>query len=258
MGDHGMRTHEWAMASKGALTDTQKRVVAKAIRAGYLDVARGYARWPFQRSRTAVDLPTPPDSALARTAEEAALDQGPMLAGHGHRTWLAGVALADHDGNTVDRELLYVAALLHDAGMVREVVGEDFTIRSADAVIDVSERSGRGDVSTTLADAVVAHTTPGLDPAVEPLGYYVQVGALADLAGLRLWDLPPRYLRNAYAAHPPCDIHRGIAELIRIEAHNVPDGRFAILERYGLARMVSLSPSRFVARSARHERPDGQ
>jgi hypothetical protein len=58
-------------------------------------------------------------------AEAAAADQSPALAAHGYRTWMIGDALARHDGVAIDRELFYVASLLHDSGMMRQVVGED-------------------------------------------------------------------------------------------------------------------------------------
>lgn len=252
MTDAAMTTHEWARSTGGALTDDQKRVVRSAIRAGYADFARGLVRWPFRRTPAPVEVPAPPDSTMARHAEEAAMDQGPMLAGHGYRTWLAGAALAIRDGADLDPELFYVVSLLHDSGMVTEVVGEDFTIRSAAALIDISEGSGRPEVSTVLADAVVAHTTPGLLADDQPLGFYVQAGAMADLTGLRMWDLPKGYLRHAYVAHPACGVHCGISKLIGVEARNVPDGRFALLQRHGFGLVVRLSPSRLVsARAAR-------
>lgn len=59
-----------------------------------------------------------------------------------------------------------------------------------------------------------------------------------------MWDLPRRYLRNAYAAHPACGVHTEVPRLIRREARDVPDGRFALLERGGMDRVVQLSPNR--------------
>jgi hypothetical protein len=237
-------TYAWACATNGALDAAQRRAVNAAIRAGYLDIARGLLRWPFVR-RPPAELPAAPDSKLARQAESAATDQGPALAGHGYRTWLVGVALADRDRASLDQEQFYVAALLHDAGMASEVLGEDFTIRSARIVLDVSARAEAGEATgARLADAVVAHATPGLAAADDPIGYYVQAGAMADLAGLRMWDLPKGYLRAAYTAHPGHGVHRVVPDLIRREARDVPEGRFALLRRAGMDRMVQVSPTR--------------
>jgi hypothetical protein len=72
---------------------------------------------------------------------------------------------------------------------------------------------------------------------------------MADLVGLRMWDLPRGYLRRAYRAYPGSGVHAEIAGLIRREARGVPDGRFAMLAAAGLDRMVATSPTRLYGRS---------
>jgi hypothetical protein len=42
---------------------------------------------------------------------------------------------------------------------------------------------------------------PGLTPSDNPVGYF-QAGAMADLAGPRMWDLPPGYIRRTYRDYP--------------------------------------------------------
>jgi hypothetical protein len=237
-------TCAWAEATGGALDPQQRKLIRRAIARGYADIFWGLASRPLRRPAS-VAVPSAPDSKLAREAETAARDQGPTLAGHGYRTWILGHALAAQDRRRVDPELFYVAALLHDAGIVSAVVGEDFTIRSARAVAEVAARVRPEDPSlaTSLADSVVAHTTPGLTADIDPVGFYVQVGALADLAALRRWDLPRGYTRAAYRAHPAHRVHRAVAALISQEARAVPDGRYAMLRRAGMHHMVRFSPN---------------
>ncbi len=182
-------------------------------------------------------------------AEEAAFEQGLALRQHGYRTWLIGAALADQDRAGLDPELFYITSLLHDAGMVSAVAGQDFTVRSGQILMDVCRRaqaSGRGQEA---ADAAVAHATPGLRAGDNLAGCYVQAGAMADLAGLRMWDLPRGYIRRAYQAYPASGAHAEIPRLIRREARDVPDGRFAMLRAAGMDRMVAASPTRLYSRS---------
>jgi hypothetical protein len=250
--DSGLpRTLEWAQQTNGSLSDAERSLIRTGIRRGYADVARGVAGWPFRRSRATNDFPAPPDSRLARSAEEAALVQTPAVRNHGYRTWLIGTALASHDGAKFDLELFYITSLLHDAGMVSEVAGEDFTIRSAQMLIEVCQTAGAGEKGPDAADAAVAHATPGLAREDNIVGFYVQAGAMADLAGLRMWDLPRGYVRRAYGAHPACGAHTEIPQLIRREARDVPDGRFAILRKAGMDRMVTASPTRLFAGAGR-------
>jgi len=162
-----LRSYTWVCASDGHLTPAERASVRAAIRRGYVDIAKSLARWPLNRTwrrahPTAATALQPPDSKLARSAEEAAAEQGLALVGHGYRTWLLGGALSAIDGVRVDAELLYVASLLHDSGLVRQVIGEDFTRRSADTLIDVFARAAQPAArGLAAADAVVAHTTPG-------------------------------------------------------------------------------------------------
>jgi hypothetical protein len=244
------RTYAWARATSGALTAAEKKRMRSGVRAGYADFGLGLARWPIRRRPDATELPARPDSRLARVAEEAAIEQPPALTGHGYRTWVLGTALAQSDHVALDPELMYVTSLLHDSGMVREVAGEDFTVRSAETLIDVFGRANEpAERGLLAADAAVSHASPGLTADENPTGRYVQAGAMADLIGLRMWDLPRGLLAEAYRQHPSQRVHRVIAELIRREARDVPDGRFALLKRSGLDRMVVLSPTRRYART---------
>jgi hypothetical protein len=238
-------TCAWAEATGGALDSLQRRRVWRAIARGYLDIGVGLASRPLRRP-VPVAVPTAPDSKLAREAESAAREQGAALAGHGYRTWILGHALARQDRRALDPELFYVAALLHDAGIVRVVAGEDFTIRSARVVSEVAARVRPEDSSlaTSLADSVVAHATPGLGSEIDPIGFYVQVGAMADLAALRRWDLPRGYTDAAFRAHPANDVFGVVAASITAEARAVPRGRFAMLRRSGMSFMVRFSPNR--------------
>ncbi|MEM6993452.1 MAG: hypothetical protein AAF721_23260, partial [Myxococcota bacterium] len=61
---------------------------------------------------------TAPDSDLCRAAAETcALHSTPGLVGHCGRTYAFGMALSSVLGKRPDRELLYVAAQLHDLGL---------------------------------------------------------------------------------------------------------------------------------------------
>src|SRR6185369_10317828 len=182
-------TFEWARASSGALTSTQRRAMLGPIARGVVDYLASRARLWSPGSRATVDEPVVPDSKLARVAIECAADQTPDLVGHGYRTWLLGGCFSTLDGKGLDAELFFVASLLHDAGLASAVVGQDFTVRSAQVVLDACEGQVDPERARTAADAVVGHASPGLTREEDPLAFYVQAGAMADLTGLRVHDL---------------------------------------------------------------------
>lgn len=239
-----LTTYDWCTTTGGALTAAQRRSLLPSILQGYLDVGRLLFTLPFGRPTGYVPFPAAPDSALTRAAVEAAADQGEHWLAHGFRTWLFGGALASADGVALDPELFHVAAIAHDAGLGSAVAGEDFTIRSADAAVAGFAGAGRTltpDDDRRLRDGIVAHTTSGLGVDTSPIGFYLQVGALTDLAGLRIGDLPKDYVRRVYEAHPQPSSRRVFADAIAAEARAVPDGRFAQLHRMGFGLATRLS-----------------
>lgn len=203
-----------------------------------------------RRRPVAIDLDAAlrlPDSRLMKEAEEAALCQSPALLAHGCRTAVFARALALVDGVTVDHELLAVCALLHDAGLVPAVTGEDFTLRSADIASKAATRAGREDACSHLADAICVHTTIGVDPARDgALGAYTQFGAMVDLVGLRERHLPHDLVARAVEAHPRAGFAAEIIAALHAEACAVPGGRFAFLRCVGFSPAVRLAsvPSR--------------
>jgi hypothetical protein len=183
--------------------------------------------------------PSTPDSALARAAEDACRRLPTAIVGHSYRTWAYGRALAALDGDIgLDDELFYVAALLHDAGLIEAVTGEDFTLRSGH-VAAACVAPHHGDDALRVRDAISAHATPGATVAADGAeAYYVQVGATVDLAGLCLQRLSADFV----ADHPRQGLTAAITPLIRAEAEANPWGRFALLDRWGFALAIRLAP----------------
>ena len=228
----------WARRTGGALTrGERRRLLGEIVRAqgGYVAGRLKLATGRVPSGDLDVDL-RPPDSTLARTAEEACREQSPALIGHSYRTWVFGSGLAALDRVPLDREAFYVACLLHDHGLDHPVAGEDFTIRSANRAL----ACGAPD---RVADAITAHATPGATVERDgALGTYVGAGAILDLGGLRLWDLSPAYVDAAIAAHPRAGVIAAVSALIREETRLNPRGRFALLKRCGILPLFAITP----------------
>lgn len=231
----------WTRRTGGALTARERRrllgEIAKAqgeYVVGRIKLATG--RVP-KGAGDEVDL-TPPDSALARSAEEACAEQSPVLVGHSYRTWGFGRALAAVDRVELDPERFYLASLLHDHGLDHPVANQDFTLRSA-------ERAARcaDDVPDAVLDAITVHSTAGLSVERDgALGTYLSLGAVCDLGGLRAWDLSRPTRERVDAGHPRDGLAAGIAPLIRAEARSNPKGRFALLRRCGIIPLFRVRP----------------
>jgi hypothetical protein len=235
----------WLEATNGTLTGSERRRLLAAIARGQAAALAGRVKVAVGRRPDRIaPVPAPPDSALARAAIEACAEQPSSVIGHSHRTWAFGRALAAVDGEArLDEELFYVAALLHDTGLLEAVVGEDFTLRSGR--IAAACASGYVDEAGVrrVQDAIAVHTTPGVsvsDDGAE--GFYVQAGATLDLGGLRLADLAAAQVEGVLADHPRTGLTDDIVTLIRAEAAAVPDGRFALLKRTGFLPAIRFAP----------------
>ena len=233
----------WTRRTKGALTRAEQGRLLVAIARGQAENIAGQVRVRIGRApRAADELPDPPDSAFAREVQEACDDQPPAIRAHSYRTWALGWALAALDGHTgsLDPEAFWCATLLHDAGLMKEVASEDFTLRSAEQAIACAERHGRDD-AFWIGDGITSHATPGATVEADgAIGAYVQAGAMLDLGGLRLWDASPRLLSQVAERWTPGDMR----PYVRAEARLVPKGRFALLRRCGLVAAMRIGALR--------------
>lgn len=234
----------WAKASGGALTRRQRSQLWPAIVRGLWAALR--AHLPLSRAQAErLSEPEVPDSLLVQRAQQAAREVPSAIVEHGYRTWSFGWALAALDRVALDPELFYVGSLLHDAGLAQAVAGEDFTLRGAALVQRACDEAGTpSELRDALADSIVAHFTPGLRYEHDPIGYYIQAGALLDLGGARMRDLPESFLRGVYARHPQRDLRALIVRSLADEARAVPCGRTALLQAAGLSLGVRVSATR--------------
>jgi hypothetical protein len=240
----------WTRRTGGRLSGAERRRLLAAVAAAQFENAAGRARLALGRRHPRageVDVRsfTPPDSRLAREAEEAGEEQPPTVAAHSYRTWSYGLALAAVDRVPLDREWFYCAALVHDYGIAPPVEGRDFTLGGAERALACAAAAGLPDGDgERIADAICVHPTPGVTVERDgALGCYVQWGAMVDGAGLRLWDVSKANVAAVLTAHPRgASFKEELGALIRQEARAVPGGRFALLARCGLPLAVRLAP----------------
>jgi hypothetical protein len=232
------------------LTSAERRRLLAAIALGQAENLLGRAklalgRIPFKAHSLDVTAFQPPDSRLAREAEEACAEQPALIAAHSYRTWIFGQALAFVDDVDLDAELFYCAALVHDFGIASPIEGRDFTLGGAERALGCAAAAGltqeQGDA---IADAICVHPTPGVKLERDgSLGCYVQWGAMADGGGLRLCDISRENVRAALEAHPRgSGFKAGLTAMIRSEAKAVPGGRFDLLVRCGVPLVIRLAP----------------
>jgi HD superfamily phosphodiesterase len=184
---------------------------------------------------------TVPDTALAREAAELVRDTaGSLLYDHSSRVYLFGALQGRRRGLAFDAELLYVAALFHDLGLVDghrtdrrfELDGADEARRFLLAH-DVDAERAR--IAWT---AIALHTTPGIPEHMEPEVALVTAGVEYDVLGIGYHDLPAESRAAVVAAHPRPDFKRRILAAFTDGIRDRPDTTFGNVKADVLARFV--------------------
>jgi hypothetical protein len=128
-----------------------------------------------------------PDSALCQAATELAQRVSePFLFNHVMRSCVYAECLGRQRKQPYDRELLYVATLLHDLGLTSLApMRERFEVEGADLAKDFLARQGMSEAALELAwDAVALHTTAGIPIRKQPVISLCHLGTACDIRGL--------------------------------------------------------------------------
>ncbi|CAL9322874.1 MULTISPECIES: HD domain-containing protein [Streptomyces] len=155
-----------------------------------------------------------PDSAPAREATDLIRDTTPpLIFHHSRRVYLFGSLQAAALGIRPDPELLYIAALFHDTGLVPPYRGDDqrFEMDGADQARAFLLAHGiREADADTVWTAVALHTTPEVPYRMAPEIAATTAGVETDVLGLRLGNLTRAQIDAVTAAHPRPDFKKQI------------------------------------------------
>jgi HD domain len=202
-------TYSWVDRTGGQLTGAERRSLLPPLARTHAVNAVGRLSMLARLNtglRAEVDPAqlVPPSSALTRAAvAQARLRLSPALLNHSYRTFALGAALGALEGLTVDRELLFAAALLHDTGLPNGERNVDFTRSSARIAQDVAEEVGLSPAATeTMRTAITPHYSPRVPLAHGSVAYLLAAGAGLDVVGMRSWQLPQRVLASVVEQHP--------------------------------------------------------
>jgi hypothetical protein len=150
-----------------------------------------------------------PDSQIAREATELVRQHEPeILFNHSVRVYLFGAMKGTRQNITFDPELLYVAALFHDLGLLDMYHTETkrFEVDGADAAREFLRSHGIAELKADLVwEAIALHTTPGVPQYMHPEIALTQAGVLVDALGTGYDDYTPEQRDQVIAAFPRGD-----------------------------------------------------
>ena len=186
-----------------------------------------------------------PDSAFARQARELLeVAAPPFLVNHSVRSYAWAVELARHDSLPFDAEILFVAALLHDFGLVPQFdIGGCFEIDGAIAAEAFARQAGQPENRTrAIYDVIALHMIETLppDPATEVVLLWDSTGT--DVTGYRFADVKPAVIPGLLAAYPRLDFKREFGALFVDQATRKPTCRVAEMVATGKLQAIAAAP----------------
>ena len=173
---------------------------------------------------------TIPDSKLAREAAELVRSyEDEMLFNHSVRVYVFGAMKGIRQKLKFDSELLYVAALFHDLGLVDHYHTETkrFEVDGADAAREFLRARGIAEAEADLVwEAIALHTTPGIPQYMRPEIALTNAGVLVDVVGVGYDDYTPEQRQQVIAAFPRGDFKNEFLEIQTCSALKKPQTSF--------------------------------
>ena len=141
-------------------------------------------------------------------------------------------------GIAFDEELLYVAAMLHDIGLVTAFDNATVSFDEAGGNVAWMFAAGAGwplERRVRLSEIIVRHMWDSVDPAFDAEGHLLEVGTAIDISGRdpALWA--PELRAEVLAAHPRLDLVAEFTACFADQARRKPDSSAAAAVRSGIA-----------------------
>ncbi|MEY9752893.1 HD domain-containing protein [Bradyrhizobium yuanmingense] len=171
-----------------------------------------------------------PDSQLAREAAELVRSyEDEMLFNHSVRVYVFGAMTGLRQKLKFDSELLYVAALFHDLGLVDHyhTATKRFEVDGADAAREFLRARGIADSQADLVwEAIALHTTPGIPQYMRPEIALTNAGVLVDVVGIGYDYYTPEQREQVISAFPRGDFKNEFVKVQTCSALKKPQTTF--------------------------------
>jgi HD domain len=171
-----------------------------------------------------------PDSKIAREAAELVRQhETEMLFNHSVRVYVFGAMKGARQNRKFDSELLYIAALFHDMGLVEayETETKRFEVDGADAARQFLRSHCIPECETDLVwEAIALHATPGIPQYMRPEIALTQAGVLMDVLGVEFDEYTPEQRDQVIAAFPRHDFKNEFVQLQTRSALKKPQTTF--------------------------------
>jgi len=190
-------------------------------------------------------LLVPPTTVAARAREVTATHASEALLGHSERSWALAAELGRRESVAVDAELLYVAALLHDLGLVPPFDAHAVDFEQAGGAVARVFAAGAGwsePRQRRLAEVVERHMWPSVDVALDAEAHLLERATSLDVSGTGGADWDDAFVASLVAAVPRFGFAAEFSRAIGDQAARKPEGQAGRTVRGGMSERIAANP----------------
>jgi hypothetical protein len=191
------------------------------------------------------DVPRPASAVADRARDAAAAYCSDAIMQHNHRSYLWAASYGVTARLPFDAELLYVAAMLHDLGLVRAFDNELLPFEEAGGHVAWMFAAGAGwpvERRVRAAEVVERHMWAEVDPASDVEGHLLEVGTGLDISGRGIDRWPPELRADVLSAHPRLDLATEFLACFEDQARRKPGSSAAAAVRGGVGDRLLGNP----------------
>jgi hypothetical protein len=143
---------------------------------------------------------------------------------------------------TFDPELLYVSAMLHDLGLVKDFDNHTIPFEEAGGHVAWVFGAAAGwslERRARSSEIIVRHMWDQVDPAIDPEGYLLALGTSLDISGKNSADWPDEFRTEVLERLPRLDLSAQFLRCFENQARRKPASSAAAAVRSGLADRIA-------------------
>nr|WP_236667428.1 HD domain-containing protein [Nonomuraea sp. K271] len=189
---------------------------------------------------------TIPDTPACRGALEVATRyHTPSLLNHSIRAYLFAAAYGQARSIAFDAELLYVAAMLHDIGLVAEYDSHTVPYEEAGGHVAWAFCAGAGwspERRERAAEVIIRHMWAEVPVEDDPEGHLLELSTGMDISGRRTDEIPEGVRAEALERHPRLEIAKEFSACIADQGARKPSSFAGGFVRDGIVDRIARNP----------------
>jgi HD domain len=190
-------------------------------------------------------LVNPPSRTSELALEVARQYSSPALLNHSIRSYAWAADHGSRHGIRFDPELLYVAALLHDIGLVTEFDSHTVPFEEAGGHVAWVFGAGAGwpaERRTRVNEVIVRHMWDEVDVADDPEGHLLALSTGLDISGRNAGDWSAELKAEILRRLPRLDLATEFVRCFEDQALRKPESTAAAAVRNGVAERIARNP----------------